>query len=421
MIKNLFKQIWIERRHNGWLILELIVVFLFLLLMSDFLYVRAKNYLEPKGFDIDNTYVLKLKALSPIAPNYVAPEQITQTPTESLLSLLDRIKLYPDVEAVAISFHSAPYSMGGVWASLKVDSVITKAIRDRYVTPSYFDVFRIRTADGKPIRVQESGQNQIILTQDIAEQLYGSASAAIGRDVFFPEEGGRGTNPNRVIAVSSIMKRQEFFPYEGAFFEIITNSRLEDWSKDNDVTRVDISIRVKSGSAQHFQDNFQNEMGDRLRENNLYVASVTPSSKFREDVVGKEIRESILPMVYVVVFVLITVFLGVFGTFWLRTYQRRSEIGIRMVVGADKGKVRLHMILEGLCLMSLSIVPAFIVYINMLIGDILDVWRVPVSVERILIALVVALMVMILIIVAGILWPANRAASIQPVEALRAD
>lgn len=185
MIKNLFKQIWIERRHNGWLILELIVVFLFLLLMSDFLYVRAKNYLEPKGFDIDNTYVLKLKALSPIAPNYVAPEQITQTPTESLLSLLDRIKLYPDVEAVAISFHSAPYSMGGVWASLKVDSVITKAIRNRYVTPSYFDVFRIRTADGKPIRVQESGQNQIILTQDIAEQLYGSASAAIGRDVFF--------------------------------------------------------------------------------------------------------------------------------------------------------------------------------------------------------------------------------------------
>ena len=131
-------------------------------------------------------------------------------------------------------------------------------------------------------------------------------SAAIGRDVFFPEEGGRGTNPNRVIAVSSIMKRQEFFPYEGAFFEIITNSRLEDWSKDNDVTRVDISIRVKLGSAQHFQDNFQNEMGDRLRENNLYVASVTPSSKFREDVVGKEIRESILPMVYVVVFVLIT-------------------------------------------------------------------------------------------------------------------
>jgi Predicted permease. len=111
-------------------------------------------------------------------------------------------------------------------------------------------------------------------------------------------------------------------------------------------------------------------MGDRLRENNLYVASVTPSSKFREDVVGKEIRESILPMVYVVVFVLITVFLGVFGTFWLRTYQRRSEIGIRMVVGADKGKVRLHMILEGLCLMSLSILPAFIVYINMLIGDV---------------------------------------------------
>lgn len=420
MIKQIFKQIWVERRQNGWLLLELCVVFFFLLLMADFLWVKLKNYMEPKGFDIENTYMLKLKVLDPIAPDYVSPEQSTQKPADDLFNIIERIKLYPDIENVSVSIHSAPYSMGGYWNGLRVDSIVTPTIRCRQVTPSYFDVFRIRTSDGKPIQVEETGYKQIILTKDMAEYLYGDAHQAIGKEVNTENNPEEQANLSRITFVSNLLKRQEFLPYEGGYFEILSISKFGQWIETNDnITQVDVCVRVRPESTRHFQDNFISDMGDRLKENNVYVASVVSSDKLRDNVVGKMLRESVLLMVYVMIFVLITVFLGVFGAFWLRTRQRRSEIGIRMAMGANRGTIWRSSVIESLCLVSICILPAYLVYINFLYSEILDIARLSFTFGRTMIAFWTALSVMVLIIIGGISWPARRAASIQPVDALR--
>jgi putative ABC transport system permease protein len=416
MIKLLFKQIWKERRQNCWLLLELTVVFFFLLLMTDFLWVKLKNYMEPPGFDADHTYVLNLKELEDIAPEYVDPGQITQTPVEELYSIAERIRLYPDIAHISISVYSSPYSMGGYWNMLmKEDSLFTPTIRCRQVTPSYFDVFHIRTADGKPIRIEETGYNQIILTKDMAELFYGDAAQATGKEVYLEGEN----KPRRISSVCNLIKRQDFYPYEGAWFEILSASGLENWVENNSITRVDLCVRVKPGTDRHFRDNFIPEMGARLKENNLYVSSVVSSDKLKDSVVGKMIREDILPMAYVMGFVLVTVFMGVFGAFWLRTRQHRSDIGIRMAMGADKGAIWYSILAESLCLMVLAILPAFLVYINLLKADILDTGRLPFTAGRTLIALFSALLIMITVIVGGISWPAGKAASLHPVDALR--
>lgn len=420
MIQHIFKQIWTGRRQNSWILLELAGVSFFLFIMTDFLWLRLKNYNEPKGFDIENTYILKFKTLNSIASNYVNPEQNTRTLGEDLFSIIDRIKLNPDIENVSVSIHSLPYSMGGFWNGLRVDSTRTPSIRCRQVTPSYFDVFRIRAADGKPIKIEETGYKQVLLTKDMAEFLYGDTDYAIGKEISTDNEPENQDRISRVTCVTNLLKRQEFFPYEGAYFEILSASKLEQWiTTNNNVTQIDVCIRVRPGNGSHFQENFISGMGDRLKENNLYVSSVIPSSRLRDDVVGKDIRENILPMTYVAVFVLITVFLGVFGSFWLRTYQRRNEIGIRMVMGASKNVIRSHMVKESLLLMAISIFPAFFIYLNMLYAEILDVWRLPISAERIIIAFTGTVIVLTIVVAGSTLWPANRAASIQPTDALK--
>lgn len=418
MIKQIFKQIWTERRQNSWLLLELAVVFFFLLLMMDFLWGKVKNYMEPKGFDIENTYVLKLKTLESIAPHYTDPAQLESTPMQDLLSIADRIKLYPDIEALSVSIYSAPYSMGGFWTGLRVDTVKSSSVRARNVTASYFDVFRIRTMDDQPVNIGEAAYGRIILTEDMADLLYGNAREAAGKEIAY-DGNQEDSLEYRVVTVSNRLKRQEFYPYEQAFFEILSTTRLEEWGKNNDITRFDLCVRIKPGSTQHFQDNFMAEMGDRLRENNVYVASIISSDKLRDDVVGKMIREDVLLMTYVMIFVLITVFMGVFGTFWLRTRQRKGEIGIRMAMGANQATIRRSMVLESLCLVLIVILPATIVYLNLLSAEILDVWRVPFTLGRVLIAFFTALTVMAVIVVSGTSWPARRAASVPPVEALR--
>lgn len=416
MIKKIFKQIWVERRHNSWLLLELMLVFFMLLVITDLLWVKLKNYTEPKGFDIENTYLLRLKNLARVAPGYVAPEGITQTSLEDLWSLVERVRQYPDIESVSISQHSRPYSMGGYWDRLCVDTVTnTSGIRGWRVTPSYFDVFRIRSIDGTPVRIEEAGYKQMVLTQDVAGQLFGDATRATGKEVYLTYDEERA-DPRRVAAVCNLMKRHDFMPYEAAFFEINTFKGQDSTLK---ATGLELHVRVKAGSAPHFEADFLSDMGERLKENNLYVSSVIPLSKFRDDIVGKIIRESVTQMVYVMTFVLITVFMGVFGVFWLRTRQRRGEIGVRMAMGATKAAIRYSMILESLCLMLLCVLPGTLVYVNMLYADIVDTYSLPFSLGRIAIVFTTASLIMILIIVCGTLWPANRAASIQPVDALR--
>ncbi|MDR0748900.1 MAG: ABC transporter permease [Tannerellaceae bacterium] len=417
MIKQIFKQIWTERRHNSWLLLELAAVTFFLFVMTDFLWVKLKNYTEPKGFDIENTYLLKLKTVAPIAAHYIDPEREgAPSPVEELYAIVERIRLYPDVENLSLSIYAPPYSTGGYWRSLQVDSTQTQGIRCRQVTPSYFDVFRIRTIDGHPLTMEETGYQQVILTKDIAELLYGNVSQAIGSTLTYTENN---EDSSRVAAVTGLLKTHELAPYEGACYTPLTTQGLEGFTRHNSITRIDICLRIRPGAARHFEDNFIPDMGDRLKENNLYVSSVVSSAQLRDNIVGKILREDVLPMTWVMLFVLVTVFLGVFGAFWLRTRQRRSDIGIRMAMGAGKSAIRRATILEGLCLMALSLPPAFLVYLNMLAADVLDTYRLPFTFGRTVIALLATLLITSAIIVGGIWQPATRAASVPPVDALR--
>jgi putative ABC transport system permease protein len=90
-----------------------------------------------------------------------------------------------------------------------------------------------------------------------------------------------------------------------------------------------------------------------------------------------------------------------------------------MAMGADKRMIRQCTILEGLCLLALAVPPAYLVYINLLAADVLDTYRLPFTFGRTMIALLSTLLIASAMIAGGTYWPANRAASIQPVEALR--
>lgn len=418
MIKHILKQIWTLRRQNSWIIIELIAVFFCLLTFCDLFLIRAKTYFESPGYDTEETFVLALKQLEPIAPGYVSPEENTQTSFDELSTLISRIEMHPDIEYLSLSYHALPYSVGGVWSSLQMDSILSSNLRHRVVSTAYFDVFRIRTADNKPMHFESEGPRQVVLTKDLAEHFYGSAQQAIGKEVQ-SYRGQTYEDAYQIIGVSTLYKRKEFNPYEKSFFEILTKPHLNEWLQVNPVTRINICVRVRPGSAKHFEENFIMDMGEQLRVNNLYVSSVISSQKLYDEVVGKQIQVELLPMIYVTIFVLITVFLGIFGTFWLRTRQRRTEIGIRMAMGANKQVIKATMILEGICLMVIAILPALLTYLNLLGMEVLDVWRLPVSISRVLIVFCSALLLTSLIIVSGTLWPAGRAASIQPVDALR--
>jgi putative ABC transport system permease protein len=424
MIKQIIKQLWTERSHNGWLLLELTGVCFFLLLMADFLWIRVKNYAEPLGYDTANVWLMNLKMLEPAAPAYVDPALVEESAAGQLQTLADRIRRHPDVEGVSISLFAAPYPRGGFWDALLKDTVEPPVeMQGRLVMPEYFDVMHIRSHDGHPLQtVATEGQRLVVVTEDVAERFFGSAAGAVGQEIYRGDDYERGlanSQPSRIIGVCTRHKNQEFDPYRPGFFEMLSVSHLDERLHIHGFTAADILVRVRPGSEVHFETSFIDGMGEQLRVDNLYVSSMVSSLELRDRVVGASLRGEIRLMTYVMLFVLATAFLGVFGSFWLRVHRRQGEIGVRMAMGASRRVIRRCLVIEGLCLMAVAMLPALVMYFNLLYADVLDTWRLPFDATRVLIALVAATVTMAVFILAGTLWPARRAAGVTPVDALR--
>ena len=117
-------------------------------------------------------------------------------------------------------------------------------------------------------------------------------------------------------------------------------------------------------------------------------------------------------------FLLVNIFLGIIGTFWYRTQQRRSELGLRIALGSSLPGLNALLIGEGVLLLSLAAVPAWIVCYHIGSADLTDAWQMEWGAARFIPGAVITLLLMVAMIVAGIWYPARQAMKIQPAEAL---
>lgn len=113
MNKLLLKQIWNERRSNAWMWTELLLVSVVMWFIVDTMYVKLHTYFEPRGFDISNTYWIRVGTLTANSPEYIQPSTRQVSAGTDMIELLERLRRHPDVEAVSLSYNSFPYN--GSW------------------------------------------------------------------------------------------------------------------------------------------------------------------------------------------------------------------------------------------------------------------------------------------------------------------
>lgn len=412
-----------QLRHEGWytvwLLLELTVVFFFLLLDMDFSWGKLKNYREPRGFDIASTYQLNLKRLTPGATGYLPADSLRETEAGMLDELLAHVGLHPDVEVVGFSTDASPIARGGWWSDLKrtgeqghIDG------QGRNVDAGYLRVFRISRPDGTLISFDASSKGRLFVSEKgLAAGGYTSVAEALG-DTLVMEKGGGETEPYTLDAVCTDFKSQPFQPYTPSFFVMPTRQEWNELLQMRGAQRVEAWLRVREGREEHFLRHFEDEMGERLQSGQIYVSSIISMEGEMQKIVDRVLKQEVSPMMYVLLFVLLTAFLGVFGTFWLRTRQRRSEVGIRMAMGASRQAVWQLFVLEGLCLTVVAMLPALLLYVNLLHAEVLDVYSQPFTAGRVALAFASSLLIMLVMIVAGVWLPARQAARLEPAVSL---
>ena len=414
MWKQVFSQLWNQRKANSWLWAELVVVIVLLWYGVDLVYNYEGAALAPKGYDTDYVFDLMVET----KPIEVIDDADNRRAGEDFTYLYNLIRDYPGVEDVCAYYGSVPYTNSVQYEGYAPHSDSTRVVQCyiRYVTASYFKVFRIEPLAGRLDEEHWSPAESpmpVLMSADLADSLFHATRPgdAVGQTCFNPYflNTPRPVTSYRVQAVLSRHKLDEYERYEP--FIYLPLSKALFWQH--------VAVRVAPAHAAGFAERLRRDMQSVFDRGIFYLDYIRSYSDMKEAFDVEQGTVNYLNTAYAVAaFFMGNVFLCVLATFWYRTRKRRCEIALRMAMGSSRRDVMRQLMLEGMTLLLAAVVPASFIAFNVQVADLTVHTLVDVSSGRFVLCFVAAVVLLAGVIALGIWYPARQAMHIQPAEAL---
>ena len=413
MIKHILNRVWNERRTNFWIGLELLLISVCLWFAVDFLYVKLYSYNQPLGFDIEHTYRVELGMYEQSSFLYKKDHQFTD---EELYKLLDRIKRDSTVEAVCLTrslFHYRRHISSAAIALIPNDTLNRNSVDFYPVTADYFKVFRVKSrSDNSYQSLSDAISSGGVVISPATEPFLTQGESAVGK-MIYKDNGTIGTP---VKGVCTADRMTEFFLPNASVYELITQEEMKTAARS--LGRTCISIRVKPlADSEMYARDFTLRMQEHLSFGNVYLDELVPTQHYRKISIKTQMDE-LQTAIAIAFFFVVNIFLGILGTFWFRTRQRKSELGLRVALGSNRMQLRTLLIGEGLILLTMAFIPAIVFSFNICYAELIDVYLMPFSGLRFTIGLGITYLLLAATIVLGIWIPAQQAIKISPTEAL---
>ena len=331
MIVHLLKIIRAQFRSNLWLLAELMVVFVALWIMTDYFITQYTLYHRPVGFETDRVYQAVVSLRSSDSPQFVVYPEDSEEPKLNFDRIVERIRQHPDVEAVALSMYSLPYTHSNSTYGLRKDSVELWNIRRYYISPDYFRVFDIRpAAGGAPDELaRRFDQPGLVISANLAEAFFGRTNV-VGEELI------QGEDTLKIVGVTESVRNDEYnewLPY--AWFSLIESPR-DGIVPESICIQMQVTFRIRPNvETAGFEERFMKEMRHQLQAGNFWVSDVQRYNDIREQFLEKTSNSSGQQVISsVMLFLLVNVFLAVIGSFWFRVNRRKEELGLRMAMGS---------------------------------------------------------------------------------------
>lgn len=416
MIYSILHQIWNQRRSNGWLFAELLIVFILMWYCVDVLYGFTHAERQPKGYDLENVYKVNISYNPTQLVLCDSEDSLQQFWFKPLEEVCRRIKQHPAVESAAMWLGTDTYTRGCVYHGYTTDSVHVVEANIRYVSPEYFTVMRIPVEQGSEIFASAewnptASPQPAVVTRDLADSLFHTTTEAVGRE--FMDYYNNGFR-YRVSAVCALQKTDDYARYTPYIL-----TPFPRWFYESQYTPF-ISIRIRpEADTDDFAARFIQDMTPQLRVAPFYLFDIR---SYKEQKIERDAAEGITSYIrsarLIVVFFIFNVFIGLMGTFWFRTRHRRGEIALRMAMGSSRKMIRRQLLGEGLLLLVVAAIPALVICANMVLADVTFTESTDAGWGRFAMCVLVVFVLMALMVIVGIWYPASRAMKVQPAEAL---
>ena len=180
----------------------------------------------------------------------------------------------------------------------------------------------------------------------------------------------------------------------------------------------ELCIRVKENMDHDFIARLKADSESQYCIGNIYIADIRSFADIRRAFQQSQMNQ-LRNYTVGMGFLLLNIFLGLLGTFWFRTQQRRGEIALHKIHGATDRAVFARLLSEGFLLLLLVTIPALIIDFNLAKLE-LNAWHNGTTLEwdRLLLCAAATFVLIGLMIVIGIWYPARKAMQVQPAEAL---
>ncbi|MCI1647034.1 MAG: FtsX-like permease family protein [Bacteroides sp.] len=351
MLRQIIKMLWNTRRHNLWIMLELVVITIVSWAIIDPLFVLKYNQSIPGGYDADGLYRLELV------------RNLTDTisvPLRDYERIMEELRNYRDIESATCVLRGAyPSSPGNNVSFVYKDTMkVPMSYIPFFPHSSFFQTWRFCSAkDGtwETLENTKFTSGTILMTEDAAKLLSNNKGDLVGKRVYGPDSAEM-----RVVGlVKPVKMRNSMQPYLIRFVPWL--DKMPDWAFKHSVR---IFFRTKSGvSEKHFMEEFMPWIDDHLVSGSLVFSKLAPFHLVQSE---SDIQEGVtneIRMKYVLAyFFIINLLLAVSGTFWFHTRTRREEIGIRLSYGASPRGIYWMLIREAFVMTTVAVLIGCFLY-----------------------------------------------------------
>ena len=327
--------------------------------------------------------------------------------------MLDRLKHCPDVEAVSLSQNSYPYNGSNSTSEVRYDTLQSPNWTIRcLVTPDFVRVFRYRGTRGETpeqLAAMLEKDDQFLASDNLFRKYDVPLTSFVGKRFYL---FGDTTSTVKLAAAIQNVRYSDYQQARNSYRMLYKMPPAwMDYSKE-------WCVRVRPDRDHDFIERLKADSEKLYRVGNIFIAEVRSFSDIREDF-QRGWMTGLRSYMAGMGFLLLNIFLGLLGTFWFRTQQRRAEIALHKAHGATDCGIFRRLLCEGWVLLLIVTPIALIVDYNLAHME-LNSWRNDTTLEwdRLLICATVTFLLIALMIAIGIGIPARKAMKVQPAEAL---
>lgn len=349
-----------------------------------------------RGFDVER--VLAVDVSLP-GIRYPKPEQRTQF----FQRVLDQARALPGVQSASISSYLP--LQGESWIDIVETENDTRtgaqlpSTNIRFVSPGYFKTLHVAMRSGRDFEPGDQGRMVAVISEGLAQKLWPGLDP-LGRKLM---DMGK---PHEVVGIVSDLRSTSLEK------DPVNMLYIPYWQRPQNSSSILVRTAMDPAG-----------IASALRAVVWSVDSeiAVPEQRTLEQLMSASVARQRFQMLLVLLFAAAALALAAFGTYGVISYtvtRRRSEMGIRMALGAQSGDVVRLVLRQGMAPVFVGLCAGTVAALG--IGKYVASLLFQVSPHDPM-AFGTAAAMLLLVSVAACLIPARRATRVNPIDALRVD